>query len=354
MIAKMAGDAGFPVLAIDCYADEDVQVIEVIRVASLAVEELQPAVDSMIKTHGVTHVIYGSGFETEVASLEYLQSRFVVLGNSVSLFKRFQDKVDFFKILDQLFIPHPETVFSAPATGLDWLIKPMRGEGGYAIKRFTSLMDFEVNRYYWQRYLEGGAFSVLFVAGQGLVKILGFNQQWVCDEHGQAFLFAGVSNMASVSSQNQTLLLEWLSRLIRVYPLQGLGSLDFIVHKGECYMLEINARIPASAQLYGLSVFDLHVKACLGEEIDFDIQCHPMGYQIIYARQALKIPYDLIWPDEVVDRPAGGVFIGKGQPVCSIIMQGHGAVEVKLRLQRLQNIVENLLQTGSYHHAIPG
>lgn len=350
----MAQDAGFSVLAIDCYADEDLQALEIIKVASLAVADLQPVVDSMIKTHGVEHVIYGSGFEIEVESLDYLQSRFVVLGNSASLFRRFQDKADFFKTLDQLCILHPETVFSAPALGLNWLVKPMQGEGGYAIERFSSFRDFEANRYYWQRYLEGEVFSVLFAAGQGRIKILGFNQQWACDEHEQAFLFAGVSNMASISSANKVLLLEWLSRLIRVYPLQGLGSLDFIVHKGQCYVLEINARIPASAQLYGLSVFDLHLQACLGEEIDFDIQCQPMGFQVIYARQAFKIPHDLIWPDEVVDRPAGGVFVGKGQPVCSIIVQGNDAVAVKLRLQRLQNIVENLLQTGSYHHAIPG
>jgi methenyltetrahydromethanopterin cyclohydrolase len=103
-------------------------------------------------------------------------------------------------------------------------------------------------------------------------------------------------------------------------------------------------------------VFDLHLQACNGVRLTVDDKPYPcpipMGLQIIYAKHSFKIPMGMIWPNWVVDRPAGGVFIGKGQPVCSIIAQGNNTDKVQNRLQRWQKIIENLLQTGLYHHAI--
>ncbi len=359
MIAKMLAETGFSVVAIDCYADEDTPALDITRVAGLTVADLQSAVDDMIKNHGVTHLLYGSGFESEIASLEYLQSRFVVLGNPAGLFKRFQDKAVFFNTLDRLLIPHPETVFSAPRDTAGWLVKPLQSEGGFAITHYLSRRSVDTKRYYWQRFQVGDACSVLFVAGDGQIRLLGFNQQWVCDQHEQPFAFAGVGNYAVVSKANQVLLHEWLTKLVECYPLRGLGSLDFILHEGNCYVLEINARIPASAQLYGKSVLHWHLRACLGTALQFDPHNGlnklpvPAAYRIIYARQPVLIPHSMVWPDWVVDRPAGGVFIGKGQPVCSIIISGNSAAQVKHRLRRLQNFIENLLQTGCYPHAIP-
>lgn len=356
MIVKLIVDGRLSAVAIDCFADEDTEALNLYQVASLRLSDLKPAVDHIIKHFGVTHVVYGSGFETQVDSLAYLQSRFVIMGNAVDLFRRFQDKPDFFQTLHQLSIPYPETVFSSPSSHEDWLIKPMQGEGGLSISYYQPTSHVDSKRFYWQRYLAGEVFSALFVADAEHVKVLGFNQQWIDQNHEHAFAFAGICNQATISDENQRLIIEWLTALIRVYPLHGLGSLDFIFHQGKFYVLEINARIPASAQLYGKNVFDLHLQACNGVRLTVDDKPYPcpipMGLQIIYAKHSFKIPMGMIWPNWVVDRPAGGVFIGKGQPVCSIIAQGNNTDKVQNRLQRWQKIIENLLQTGLYHHAI--
>ncbi|MCQ8105691.1 ATP-grasp domain-containing protein [Methylomonas sp. SURF-2] len=354
MLAQLAVDAGFQVVAIDCYADLDTcrLATETVRVADLAVADIAEAVEALTQKHGLTHAVYGSGFEAHVDSLRYLESRLIVLGNPPTLFMRFQDKPAFFRHLQQLAIPYPDTVFSPPAADQAWLVKPMRGEGGFAISRHCLEQTVDAGRFYWQRYLNGQAMSVLFVADHGKIKLFGFNRQWIAEGHEQPFTFAGIANHAHVSSQNRALLVEWLDGLGKVYPLRGLGSLDFIVKDGQCYMLELNARIPASAQLYGKSVFTAHCLACLGRTVEIG-SSEPAGFHTVFARNDLLISSGVSWPEWVVDRPADGAFVGKGRPVCSIIAGGNDAQQVEDRLRRRQLIIENFLYTGHLTHAIP-
>lgn len=351
MLTQMAINAGFVPVAIDCFGDSDTRqlALDTLKVASLALADVLPAVEAMRKTHGLTHLVYGSGFEHCSETLDFLEKDWIVLGNSVEVFRCFQDKPAFFARLAALSIPHPETSFSSPEGGGNWLIKPMRGEGGTDITRYDPDASIKPGEWYWQRNLEGEAFSVLFLACRGQTKVLGFNRQWMMgidDDH--PFVFAGVASQTEVSLANQKLLSDWLAKLVGVYPLRGLGSLDFIVAEGRCHVLEINARIPASAQLYGESIFALHLRACLGIWDDTLVeQALPSAYRIIYAENTIRIPEDIVWPTWAADRPNGGAIIGKGQPICSIIAAEKSPRQVSEHLRRRQQIIENILNTGS-------
>lgn len=347
MLSQLLVDAGFESVALDCFADEDTQALSLdsIRLCSLALPDIQAAAESMQAKYALTHLVYGSGFENHVESLRYLETRFTVLGNPADLFVRFQDKSEFFQQLTALAIAHPETMFSPPGNADDWLLKPMIGEGGRAIACYDSDKPVDVERFYWQRYLPGAVYSVLFVADARQSRVLGFNRQSSLDVAEECFLFSGVISRAHIPDRVRALLANTLNKLLSVYPLQGLGSLDFIMHNQQCYVLEINARIPASAQLYGRSVFNLHWQACLGVLAE-PVSAPPAGYQIIYAENPLGIPSGLQWPKWVVDRPTGGAIIGKGQPVCSIIAAGNDADQVANQLRRQQIIIENFLKTG--------
>jgi predicted ATP-grasp superfamily ATP-dependent carboligase len=356
MLVQLAVDAGFEAVAVDCFADLDTVAlaVETVKVDNLALATILPITEALASKHGLTHVVYGSGFEPYAKSLAYLENRLVVLGNTAALFGCLQNKPAFFQQLKHLSIKYPETVFSAPTRGGDWLIKPMQGEGGAGVARFTVGQTVDATHFYWQRQLSGEVLSVLFAAGLGQVRVLGFNRQWATSGHDdeQRFLFAGVRNHARISPRNRALLSEWLAKLVGLYPLKGLGSLDFIVHDGECYVLEINARIPASAQLYGTSVFNKHCQACQGVLGDAE-WAPPVGFQILFAEKELLVPAGLSWPEWTVDRPASGVFIGKGEPVCSIIAAGNDAAQVEARLRHRQIIIDNFLNTGHLSHAIP-
>ena len=348
MLAQLACDAGFQAFAIDCFGDEDTRKLagEVVKVASLALDDLEQVIESMRERHALTHVVYGSGFEKHAETLDYLEKHWTVLGNTPTVFRQFQDKPAFFAQLAKSSIVFPETVFVPPADRGDWLLKPMCGEGGMGISRYQSDSAIERGDCYWQRRLQGQAMSVLFLASQRRIKVLGFNRQWTTtldDDH--AFIFAGVTNCAELLAANQSLVSDWLMKLIAVYPLQGLGSLDFILVDGQCYLLEINPRIPASAQLYGRSIFSLHIGACQGLLGDAGLP-QPKGYQIIYARKPMQIPNNVGWPEWAVDRPVSGALIGKGEPICSIISAGKTVGQVEERLRQQQNFIEKLFKTG--------
>ena len=161
-------------------------------------------------------------------------------------------------------------------------------------------------------------------------------------------MFAGVANCAELTEVLQNQLRQWLAQLVAYYGLQGLGSLDCIVADGCCYVLEINARIPASAQLYAGPVFASHVRACSGQQLAQSwTESMPCVYEILYAPCALRIADDCVWPVWVLDRPATGVFIGKHQPICSIIAAGNTPLQAAEQLLERRQFIENILNTGS-------
>lgn len=350
MIAQMLVDAGFVPIVLDCFADLDTRQLSLvtIKLPSLGLGDIKPVVDDLKQKYALTHVVYGSGFENYPESLAFLEQDWIVLGNRSEVFRQFQDKQRFFRQLTDLAIPCPEVVFSPPYDGKDWLVKPMRGEGGVAIRRFNPVdKSQDQSECYWQRRLYGQPYSALFVAGRGWVKVLGFNRQWTASLEDHPFVFAGVGNHAQLPEANQNLVAEWLSKLVGVYPLRGLGSLDFMLAEDGCYVLEINARIPASAQLYGKSVFVRHLQGCLGVLNGANCeQVRPAAFQIVHAPKSVMILDGIDWPIWAVDRPESGAIIGKGQPICSIIAAGKSPRQVSEQLSRRLQIIENILNTG--------
>lgn len=347
MLVQMALDSGYVPFAIDCFGDEDTRQLaaDSVKVESLDVCDVQFALEGMQSRYGLTHAVYGSGFEECTDTLVYLEKFWIVLGSKVEVMRAFQEKQAFFMRLSDFSIRYPETVFSAPA-GNGWLRKPMRGEGGGGISRHDPKTAAQDGEWYWQRYLHGKVMSVLFLAGQGQCAILGVNRQFTValdDEH--PFVFAGVVNLVELQEENRKQLLKTIRKLTVVYSLQGLCSLDFVLSGDDCYVLEVNSRIPASAQLYGNSVFSWHVQACQGCLNDFVVGQNK-GYRVVYAHKALQVLADLEWPEWVVDRPNPGAFINKGKPICSIIAAGKDVEQVENLLRHRQNLVEKLLNIG--------
>ena len=350
MLARLAIDAGYTPVVVDGYADTDTRLmaLDVVKVASLRLADVLPALDALRMRHGLTHVVYGSGFEYSTDTLAYLHRNWEVLGNSAAVFRSLQQKSEFFDQLAALSIPHPETVFMPPNADGAWLVKPLRGEGGIGIRRYRADCDRDVDDCYWQRFVVGESMSALFVASDGYVDVLGFNRQaTLALDDDRCCVFAGVDSHAELGSAHRGVVVDWLRKLVGIYRLRGLGSLDFILADGQCYLLEINARIPASAQLYGKGVLESHIQACLGNrQSPKPKSTLPSAYRVIYADRDLAIPGVVDWPEWVSDRPDGGVFIGKGQPICSIIAAGKGRDQAFEQLRLRQNIVENILNTG--------
>ena len=357
MLVQMAVSAGYYAIAIDCYADLDTRQLAISykKVNDLSLPELELALAELQKHHNYTYIIYGSGFEGFPESLDFLSAQGPLLGTAPLVFQRLLDKPDFLQQLTKLDIAHPHSVFCKPANTENYLFKPFYSQGGLGIRFINVTDDHAINNGYWQQYLAGQPMSVTFLASGGKYRILGFNRQWTQAMGEQGFLFAGVTNRAELREANQLLLNNVLDQLLKVYALQGLASLDFILLDEHCYILEVNARPPASAQLYGPKVFNWHIQACLGSLPSLaELPSIPAAYQIVFAPLPIQIPDDIQWPDWAHDIPAAGVIIGKNQPICSIIAAENTPQRLTDQLLLRQHLIENILNTGSYQHAIPG
>jgi methenyltetrahydromethanopterin cyclohydrolase len=384
MLAQAVKNAGLRPLVVDLFADLDMQdyAEDFRQVKSLAEQDLVSAVDYFIERYAVTRVIYGSGFECHPQSLCYLNSRLIILGNHPDIFARQQDKQAFFSTLDQLNIPHPEVVFSAPAGFDDWLLKPMQGQGGVGIRRYhpddnvDDCMDArgtnprmeEVEQdmeqlpraiaedsVYWQKFQAGTPHSVLFLADGQQVQVIGFNRLWsVRLSETQEFVFSGVINNADLADAHKAVITDWLNQMVPAFGLKGLNSLDFI-HGDDCsYVLEINPRPSASMQLYDKDLLGRHIQSYEGAVGATLVALTPetgrlksppqTGYQVVYAEHDLIIPDQFEWPEWCMDLPESGDMCRAGQPICSIIAHQKNSRSVVEQLLTKQQLILSKLE----------
>jgi methenyltetrahydromethanopterin cyclohydrolase len=394
MLAQAAHKAGIKPLVLDVFSDLDTQqyAADFKRISELTIDRLTPALDYFVQHYGVTQVVYGSGFEQHPDSLRYLASRFTLLGNSPETFDLLHDKPRFFTTLKQLNIPYPETVFVTPNNKDNWLIKPLRGQGGVGIQRFRNTSQDLPADVYWQKYQAGSQHSVLFLADGQHLQIIGFNTQWTAHDYSfpraawecsngaprhvdiricsdnKEFIFAGIINHCPLADAHKTQITNWLTKLVPAFALTGLNSLDFIHTNGNSTVLEINPRPPASMQLYDADLFRRHLMAAstVGwadegspsfvidglRALTHSMCClHPpiqsgyTGYQIIYAEQDMHIPDGTIWENGVMDIPAAGAICHTGQPICSIIAHQSQAHAVLHELTLKQHTIQRSLYT---------
>lgn len=353
MLAQAAKQAGYTFFVIDLYADCDTRLYAqaCYTTPSLAVAQLNPIVEALLSQYPITHVVYGSGFESHPESLYYLSNRLTILGNQPDVFVKVQDKKVFFSVLDELHIPYPQVAFNPPQHNIgQWLIKPLHGQGGIGIRRYTDKK--QIASVYWQRYKPGSAHSLLFLADGENAHILGFNSQWATQHNQEDFIFSGVINDCALSDRQKIRFSGWLKKLVQVFALCGLNSLDFIQAEGNYYVLEINPRPPASMQLYD-NVFQQHIEACLGKlPNDNAVQNRYSAYQIVYADHDIIIPDDFIWPDWCMDLPSARTLISKGQPICSIIASQTESRQALQQLVIMSQMIVNKLEQGTHDYGI--
>lgn len=341
-LAHAAQKEGLKPLVIDLWGDQDTRYYakETQQIPSLAEVHLLPAIEYFLRRYPVTCVVYGSGFEEHMGSLEKMGCRLTLLGNQPETFAKLQSKPLFFALLDKSQIPYPDVSFQKPGQEAGWLLKPMQGQGGVGIRRARGGEPTE-SSVYWQKYQEGVPHSVLFLADGKRSQLVGFNRQWTIALNSRdEFIFSGIINSTELSLEQKNKISVWLDKLVPALSLKGLNSLDFIQHGQASYVLEINPRPPASMQLYDADLLVRHIKACQGELLDYEmLQDGFTAYQIVYAQQDTQIPDGFEWPESVVDIPIAGSIISMGQPICSMITHAKEPLEVLEQLLIKQELI---------------
>ncbi len=340
MLAQLAVQAGYPVIALDYFGDADLQAICPSR-SLLRDDHLPYSVPALVNAAGEMSafaVVYSANLEnfpTEVARLA--QGR-RLLGNTPDTLAQVRDPFRLATALRAKGFAFPETVSLASGSTLDptrpWLWKPLQG-GGHSVRLWRNgrLPEGGV----FQERLAGLVGSAAFVADGRQAVVLGLTEQLVGRRAFGAsdFTYCGNLTPPPLPPDELNSLLRQVraivSHLTPTFGLRGLNGLDFIWQAGQVWTIEVNPRPSASLELfelvYGLRVFDAHVYSFEDRLPDFDLEKALVngtaaGKAIVYAPADIKLGDTAHWVSyNIRDVPHSGEFIQRGQPVCTLLTQ---------------------------------
>jgi predicted ATP-grasp superfamily ATP-dependent carboligase len=141
------------------------------------------------------------------------------------------------------------------------------------------------------------------------------------------------------------------------FGLVGVNGIDFIANDGVPFPIEVNPRYSASMELVeralGISIFDLHVRGCMGpfSAADAIMPATPdgaFGKAVVYARDIVTLGDTTPWLDDasVRDIPHPGERIGRGRPVCTVFARGDDAVSCYAALVRRAEQVYDAIEAA--------
>ncbi len=346
-MAQSAVRAGFRPLVLDLYADEDTQAVATgfakipPGATGFDADSLLRAADRLAPRAAGHALIYGSGFERNSALLRQLSRSRTLYGNPPEVVRRVNTPRLFFGLLDRLQIPYPEVSYRLPDKHSDdFLIKPAGGTGGRGVDRVSPrAMPYP---HYFQRRLDGPAYSALFLADRKTPCLIGFNTLWTYGEvMHHPFLFAGAINHTPLTDDRKATLRGYLQRLVPALHLRGLNSLDFMLDGDQIRVLEINPRPSATQILYEADFPDgllaWHVAACRG--LLPDTEASPAltrAFRVLFSPRPFRVPERLSWPAWCADRPASGSVIERGQPICTLFAEAEGVKDALASIKMRQ------------------
>lgn len=375
-IAESACAAGYNVITLDYFGDSDQK--RLCQNYSLKRDFGLPFGPAQLyrasRSLEFDAVVYLSNLENYPAMVEKLAAGGrggkpkQLLGNSPAVLARVRHWPTVSAFLRQQGVPTPETIYPGPSSpplspslgregaggGGRWLRKPIRSGGGHRITFWPP--DRRPGKgYLLQEYVPGLAASASFVANGRECVVLGITEQLIgTPEFGaRGFQYCGnILPLASPSPKREAIPLpieggrsvlaqvrHISAALTREFGLVGVNGFDFVLNEGRVIPVEVNPRYSASMELiewaYGLSIFDLHVRAITqGELPEFNLATASLpsslgggvrgegfyGKAIVYAEKEGRAPDTTGWLERGIrDVPFPGEGLRQGGPICTVL-----------------------------------
>jgi uncharacterized protein len=352
--AESAARAGYHVLAVDGFADLDLTACSglVVRVRDAAGRFQARLAARAARELTSPAVSYVAGFENHPRAVQTLAHDRALWGNSPAVLARVRNPVRLARALARrgYAVPKVRTTRPTRATGTRWLVKPRESGGGHGIVPWRPRATARVPpRAYFQERIAGVPGSIVFAADGRRAVALGFSRLLVGEQafgaegEGGGFRYCG--NILAGAHDPQfsceaALLVrgvELAAALTQIFGLVGVNGVDFIARSGRPYPVEVNPRYTASMELveraYGLSVFDIHARACAGDLPAFElfraraVDREAVGKAVVYARRDTTVGDTRRWlgDDTVRDIPAPGERILRGHAVCTVFARARDA-----------------------------
>ena len=355
-IAESAVRAGYEVVAVDGFGDLDLQAcateVHVVRVDGRFSARAAAAAARDVSCEAV---VYEASFENHPSAVRALATNRMLWGNPPSVLARARDPRRLARVVGDAGLPGPRVRFTRPALRArgGWLVKPLRSGGGDGVAVWRGGAPVPRGSYLQER-ISGVTGSLVFAADGrravplGLSRILAGETAFGADGFrycGSILGSAGDPQFAADDRllQRATLLAESVTR---AFGLVGVNGVDFVARRGFPYAIEVNPRYTAAMELveraYGISLFDVHARACRQALPAFDVAAarrrapEAIGKAIVYARRTSVLGDTRSWlsdPDVRDISPPGTRFAPR-EPICTIFARGRDAAACVAALER--------------------
>jgi len=389
-LAASANRSGYRVYAVDYYGDQDLKQSSV---ATLSVARQEDAVsygnvlnkfsgkallslaERLCESHQVDVSLLSSGLDDCPAILSELNRLVPILGNAPELFRSVRDRSSFFAEIRRLAIDHPETMIAennadakriARDIGFPVLIKPIEGFGGGGIRKASNIQELEEvlrsvrqpnGKVIVQEYVSGRHASVSVMSVFGKALALAVSEQLLgIHEVGQQEPFGYCGNIVPLSESDVIIdrCKVAAERVIAHFGLVGSNGVDIVIsEEGRPQVIEVNPRFQGTIEcverVLGLKLVETHVRACQ-DRILPQVRLETKGFcvrLVLFAKQRSIIP-DLGGFEECRDVPFPGTVIEKGDPLCSVVVQGHNRSLVLERAKEISSSIYNSLSPAGY------
>jgi len=250
-----------------------------------------------------------------------------------------------------------------------WLRKPLRSAAGRDISLADELPATKKHadrRFYLQRYIEGPSYSAVFVADRaGAAYLLGVTRQLVgeCPLNAQPFQYCGSIGPIELSNSASATLQRMGEVQTAGCHLRGMFGIDFILNDDAPWLVEVNPRYTASAEVLEYATnsafLTLHRHAFESASLVPPPQLSGrelFGKAILYARDRIIMRANAFSPQPsfdpktpfvmpvAADIPSIGEVIEPGWPICTVFARGSSVEQCHQRL--LQSA------SGIYQHIV--
>ncbi len=269
-------------------------------------------VASVIATEKPWGAIVQFGGQTAISLTKYLEQAGVrILGTSAKSIDEAEDRESFDELLQKCQIPRPEgkTVFqldealkAAKVLGYPVLLRPSYVLGGQNM--IIAHSDADVEEYMNIILATGIENPVLIDKYMMGIEV---EVDAICD--GTDYLIpgimehierAGIHSGDSISvypaqrltEENKQTIIEYTGRLAKALQVIGLVNIQYVIHNGEVYVIEVNPRssrtVPYISKVTNVPMVDLATKIMLGATLKgmgYETGVHPVGDYV-----AVKVP----------------------------------------------------------------
>lgn len=268
--------AGFEVVTADLFADADLRA----HCDATRIESGYP--DSLADWLAATECdgwLFTGALENHHELINAMAKLRPLVGCSSGAIRATRNPLLLQPVIQAAGLAFPETIESGEKLPLDrsWLCKTYRSANGSGVWLLDGVEARERaadQEAYFQRFIGGTSAAAVYLCSRSSSTLLGVTYQLVGDAAvgAKPWHYSGSVGPLRISDAVAAQLAKLGELLSERFKLSGLIGVDLVIAGDKAWIIEINPRYSASAEvverMLGVSVVGTHVKACMGESIE--------------------------------------------------------------------------------------